>query len=416
MPRPAWLNRNVIGMTVTSLFSDMCYEMVLAILPGFLPVIHVAAAALGWIEGVSDALASFLKLAAGWYSDRIGRRKWVVAAGYLFTGSGLSLFAFAKSWPLILIGRLISWFGKGIRGSLRNAMLTESVPPEVRGKAFGFHRSGDTVGAILGPLMGVALLHVLPQHPPDLPFRTIFLLSLIPGLAAPLAFALMVRDTGSGGVPGLGLGAAIRGLPRSYYRFLIGVGVFGMGDFSPTLLVLAATTILSPGFGPLGAAETAALLYTVRNIVYAAGSFPVGALADRLNKRMLLAMGYMLGGLTAFAMAFAFVRGVTSVVALGAIFVLSGLFAAAQDTLEGAVPPEFVPEAEKGGTVYGVLGGVNGVGDLIASAMVGTVWTLISPVTAFSIAALLMLAGARLVAAARPTTGVTTTPAAPGTA
>jgi MFS family permease len=185
---PRWLNRNVWGMTITSMLSDACYEMVLAVLPGFLPVIHVAAAALGWIEGASDAFSSFLKLFSGWYSDKLGQRKWMIVLGYFFTGTGLSIFSIAITWIPILLGRIVSWFGKGIRGSLRDAMLSESVDPEVRGRAFGFHRSGDTVGAIIGPLTGVALLSFLPKafpnSGPDIPFRTIFLLSLIPGLSA----------------------------------------------------------------------------------------------------------------------------------------------------------------------------------------------------------------------------------------
>src|SRR5580693_1827310 len=151
---PSWLNRNVWGMTITSMLSDACYEMVLAVLPGFLPVIHVAAAALGWIEGASDAFSAFLKFFSGWYSDRIGRRKGLIVLGYLFTGTGLSIFTFAFSWVPILLGRIVSWFGKGIRGSLRDAMLSESVDAADRGKAFGFHRAGDTVGAIIGPLAG----------------------------------------------------------------------------------------------------------------------------------------------------------------------------------------------------------------------------------------------------------------------
>src|SRR5689334_18234614 len=151
---PAWLNRNVWGMTVTSLLSDACYEMVLAVLPGFLPIIHVSAAALGLIEGASDAFSSSLKVFAGWHSDKIGHRKRMVVLGYLFTGTGLSLFAFAYTWIPILLGRIVSWFGKGIRGSLRDAMLSESVEPAVRGRAFGFHRAGDTIGAIIGPLTG----------------------------------------------------------------------------------------------------------------------------------------------------------------------------------------------------------------------------------------------------------------------
>src|SRR3954452_6598951 len=183
---PGWLNRTVWGMTVTSLLSDACYEMVLAVLPGFLPVIGVAAAALGWIEGASDAFSSFLKLFSGYYSDKIGHRKRMVVAGYFFTGTGLSLFAVATSWVPIFGGRLISWFGKGIRGSLRDAMLSESTEPAFRGRVFGFHRAGDTVGAVLGPLAGVALLSLIPATTPDRPFRIIFLLSLIPGLLAPL--------------------------------------------------------------------------------------------------------------------------------------------------------------------------------------------------------------------------------------
>ena len=401
MAIPSWLNRNVAGMTLTSFLSDACYEMVISTLPGFLPLIGVAAAALGWIEGASDAISSFLKLGAGWYSDRIGRRKWVVVLGYLFTGSGLSLFSFAYAWPVIFLGRMVSWFGKGIRGSLRDAMLAESVSPEVRGKAFGFHRAGDTLGAIVGPLAGVALLHYLPHNVPDQPFRIVFLLSLIPGLLAPLAFLLIVRETRRAAVPGLRLWTAIRSLPRPYFRFLAGVGLFGMGDFSPTLLILAASTLLAPRYGAVRAAEIAALLYAGRNTIYALASFPVGMLADRFSKRGLLAAGYALGGFTAFLMAQAFLRGWHSVAPLAGIFVFAGLFAAAQDTLEGAIPKEYVPDEKKGGTAYGMLGAVNGFGDLIASAAVGTVWTLISPVAAFTGAALLMLAGARGVASAK---------------
>ncbi len=294
---PRWLNRNVWGMTITSLLSDACYEMVLAVLPGFLPIIHVAAAALGWIEGASDAFSSFLKLFAGHYSDKIGRRKGMIVLGYLFTGTGLSIFAAAVTWIPILLGRMVSWFGKGIRGSLRDTMLSESVDPEVRGRAFGFHRAGDTVGAIIGPLAGVALLQFLPAAPPDFPFRRIFLLSLIPGLCAPVIFALMVKETRRQPMPGKKLIASIRGLPAAFRRFLLAVGLFGSGDFSPTLLTLAAATLLRPAYGPIRAAQLAALLYVIRNVVYASASFPIGALADRMRKTPLLSGGYFVRGI-----------------------------------------------------------------------------------------------------------------------
>jgi MFS family permease len=389
---PRWLNRNVWGMTLTSLLSDACYEMVLAVLPGFLPVIHVAAAALGWIEGASDAFSSFLKLFAGWYSDKIGQRKRMIVLGYFFTGTGLSIFSVATSWVPILLGRMVSWFGKGIRGSLRDAMLSESVDADVRGKAFGFHRAGDTVGAIIGPLAGIGLLATLPNRPPDLPFRTIFLLSLIPGLSAPLIFAWIVRETRRQPRPGMKLVASIRELPGAFRKFLIAVGLFGSGDFSPTLLTLAAATLLRGAHGPVRAAELAALLYALRNAVYAGASFPIGALGDRVSKPSLLAAGYLCGAVVAGATALLFLKGAAPFAMLAAVFVTAGLFAAAQDTLEGAIPPDLTaPESR--GTVYGTLGAVNGVGDLVASALVGTLWTAVSPVAAFSAAAVLMAAG-----------------------
>ena len=394
---PRWLNRNVWGMTITSMLSDACYEMVLAVLPGFLPIIHVAAAALGWIEGASDAFSSFLKLFSGWYSDKLGHRKWMIVLGYLFTGTGLSIFSAAVTWIPILLGRIVSWFGKGIRGSLRDAMLSESVDPEVRGRAFGFHRAGDTVGAIVGPLAGVALLSSLPIAFPnanaDRPFRTIFLLSLIPGLAAPLVFALMVRETSRQPRLGMKLVASIRQLPRAFRRFLVAVGLFGSGDFSPTLLTLAAATLLRSAHGPVRAAQLAALLYVIRNVVYAGASFPIGVLADRMAKLPLLSGGYLCEAIAAGATALLFTRSSAAFPTLASVFVVSGVFAAAKDTLEGAIPPELT-DSNRLGTVYGTLGAVNGGGDLIASALTGTLWTMVSPVVAFGVAAMLMAMGA----------------------
>jgi MFS family permease len=387
-------------MTLTSMLSDACYEMVLAVLPGFLPVIHVAAAALGWIEGASDAFASFLKVFAGWYSDKIGHRKRMIVLGYLFTGTGLSLFSFAGTWIPILIGRMISWFGKGIRGSLRDAMLSESVEPEVRGRAFGFHRAGDTVGAVVGPLAGIALLSSLPARTPDIPFREIFMFSLIPGLSAPIVFALMVRETRRQARPGMKLIASIRKLPSQFRRFLTAVGLFGAGDFSPTLLTLGAATLLRPSHGAVRAAQLAALLYVIRNVVYATASFPIGALGDRVTKIPLLSAGYFCAATVAGVMAFLFTGPQGSFPILAAVFVLSGVYAAAKDTLEGAIPADLTDGKERG-TVYGTLGAVNGAGDLMASAMVGTLWTTVSPVAAFAAAAALMATGAIAVLLAR---------------
>ncbi len=394
--RPAWLNRNVIGMSVTSFCADVGYEMVLAVLPGFAAAIGVAASALGWIEGSADALASFVKLGAGWYSDLTGRRHGIVTLGYFLSGTALSMLAAAVSWPLIMGGRLIAWFGKGIRGPLRDAMLSDASRPETRGRVFGLHRAGDTTGAVLGPLLGVWLLVRLPHTCPAAPYRGIFLVSLIPGLIAVASMVFFVREKPRAPNPQMRLWKSLRNQPRPFARLLTGVGIFGLGDFSHTLLVLAAAQLLTPAHGALRASQIAALLYALRNGTYAAASFPIGVLADRMQKRTLLAAGYGMGALTGFAVAALFAGGVSSVPVLVLVFAWAGVYIGVEKSLEAALTADLVP-SEARGTAYGLLGSVNGVGDLIASALVGMLWTHISPQTAFTAAGVLMIGGAGLV-------------------
>jgi MFS family permease len=392
-----WLNRNVVGMGIVSLLSDWGHEMATAILPAFLAVIGVPAAALGAIEGVADAVSSFVKLGAGWYSDRIGRRKGICVGGYFLTGVSKALFAFAYGWPLVLVGRILGWFGRGIRGPLRDSILAESVSDDNRGKAFGFHRAGDTLGAIIGPLCAVGLLALL-QGPaggdPSAPFRTVFLLTLIPGVSSALAFGTMVQERRRAPNQGVRLWATIRSLPHAFRHWLVGVGIFGIGDFAHTLLILAATTLLEPTYGIVAAAQMAALFYVVRNVLYAGASYPIGAMSDRLGRRGILALGYVIGALTAAGFVAAFALSWRHPAYLLGLFCLAGIYIAAEDALEGAMTADLVPATESRGIAYGVLGTVNGIGDLIASVLVGALWTAVSPAVAFTYAAVAMAAGA----------------------
>jgi len=384
-------------MGLTSLLSDVSHEMATAVLPGFLTAMGISAAALGLIEGVADGVSSFVKLASGWLSDRAGRRKPIAVGGYFVTGSSTALFALAAGWPLVLFGRALGWAGRGIRSPARNAILAASIPAESRGKAFGFERAGDTVGAILGPLIAVALLaHFHPRAAnPSAPFRTIFLLTLIPGLACGIVFSLLVRDKPVPGTRAKFFSALSR-LPNSFRRFLVGVGVFGMGDFAHTLMILAATQLLLPAHGTARAAEIAALLYVGHNVIYAAASYPVGALSDRVGRRGLLTAGYLVGALAAAGLVAAFAWRLTSVAYLAVVFAVGGFYMAFEEALEGTFTADIV-EPEVRGTAYGLLGAVNGLGDVAASIVVGGLWALISPAAAFAYAALAMLAGAVLV-------------------
>ena len=395
-----WRNRNVMAMGATSFLSDASHEATTTVLPGFLAALGLPPIALGLIEGVSDAASSFVKLGSGWLGDRTGRRWSIAVFGYGLTGIMPLLLALAGSWPIVLAAKTLGWAGRGIRGPVRDAILTDSVEPAARGRAFGFHRALDTIGAVVGPAFAVVLLGALAGAvvEPVAGFRSVFFAALVPGLLALLTFALFVRDPDSRPRPVGGLFGALGTLPGGFRAFLLGVGLFGAGDYAPTMLILAATTLLTPSLGIVAAGSVAGLLYVGRNVVYALASYPIGAASDRTGRPIgLLAGGYALGVVVALGTCAAFAFRIDSPLLLGALFVGSGVLAAAQDTLEAVATAELVGATSRG-TSFGVLGTVNGLGDLVASAGVGLLWTVASPVLAFGAAAAAMASGAALVA------------------
>lgn len=390
-----WLNRTVAGAGLTSALGDFCYETTTVILPGFLAVLGIPAVALGIIEGIADAVASFTKMAAGYLADKFGHRKILVLVGYGLTPVGQALIALALGWPLILLGRIVSWFGKGLRGPLRDAIMAQAITPETRGRAFGFHRATDTIGAVAGPLLGVALLgwaQGLTWTDAAGPFRLVFWLTLVPGLLAVLAFLALVRDPEHSPNPALQFVATLRELPVRFKRYLGAVGIFGVGDFSHSLLILAATQLLTPSMGVVRAAQVAGLLYVWRNIVQVIASYPVGAAADRYGHRHILIFGYALGVATAALTVLAFTRTGGHLLILATIFSVAGLYVAVQEALESTVTAEIV-RADVLATSYGALGTVNGAAKFVSSSAVGLLWTAVSPAFGFGVAALLMAAG-----------------------
>jgi MFS family permease len=390
-----WLNRTVVGTGITSSLGDFCYETTTVILPGFLAVLGLPPAVLGTIEGVADAVASFTKMISGYIADKLGHRKLLVIVGYSLTPIGQIMIALAGGWPLILSGRIVSWFGKGLRGPLRDAIVIQAVSPETRGRAFGFHRAMDTIGAVLGPMLGVALLGWAQGgngHDTAFPFRFVLWLSVIPGLLAVLAFFTMVQDPEHSPNPALKFFHTLRGLPMRFKQYLAAVGIFGIGDFSHSLLILAATQLLTVSMGVVHAAQVAGLLYVWRNVVQVVVSFPIGALADRFGHVPVLVVGYILGVLTAVLTACAFLFHVESVALLGVIFFVAGLYVAVQEALESTVTAEMVNKDMLAMSV-GALGTVNGTAKFVSSTVVGVLWTVISPVFGFALAALLMAAG-----------------------
>ncbi|MBL8497771.1 MFS transporter [Nitrosomonas sp. JL21] len=394
-----WFNRTVAGAGITSALGDFCYETTTVILPGFLAVLGIPAAMLGFIEGVADAVASFTKMVSGYIADKLGHRKLLVLVGYGLTPVGQILIALSSGWVLILLGRVVSWFGKGLRGPLRDAIVIQAVSPATRGRAFGFHRAADTIGAVLGPLLGVALLGLAQDwHWEDTagPFRFVLWLSVIPGVLAVLAFLWLVKDPQHSPNPALKFFDTLRGLPVRFKRYLGAVGIFGIGDFSHALLILAATTLLTPSMGVVQAAQVAGLLYVWRNAVQVVVSWPVGWLADRIGHLPILVAGYFLGAVTAVSTALAFWFAVDSIEVLAGIFFIAGLYVAVQEALESTVTADIV-RAETMTMSIGALGTVNGTTKFLSSAAVGVIWTMVSPELAFALAAGFMLAGTLLI-------------------
>ena len=376
-----WLNRNVVGLGTTSLFSDLSHETATTILPVFLASIGAPPSALGIIEGTADAISSFGKMGAGYYSDKTGVRKPIAVAGYFLTGIAKASFALATSWGHVLIGRTVGWLGRGIRNPIRDAILTESTVPEAYGKTFGFERALDTGGAILGPLAAWWLITVLS-------YRQVFLLTLIPGMIATLIFAFVVKPKHRPANRELTFRASLKNLPPKFKLFLLAVGIFGLGDFAHSMLILRATEIFAAANSEK-AGELAISLYLVHNLVYGAASYPMGAIADRIGKNRILIIGYFLGVVTSVGLAFS----MSTYWYLAMVFVLGGFYIAIQDALEKAIAADFLPQDLRG-TGYGALATVNGIGDFVSSILVGVLWTAISPAAAFGYAAALMLIGA----------------------
>jgi len=384
----SWLNRTVLGVGLTSLFSDWSHETATAVLPAFLAAIGAGPAWLGAIEGIADGLSSFAKLASGHFTDRLKHRKPLAVFGYAVTALATASFAFATHAYQVLIGRATAWLGRGVRSPVRKALLAADALPGAYGRAFGFERLMDTVGAIAGPLTALWLLEQTGHS-----YKKVFLWTLLPGLVAVASFWFLVRERAIASRPKQSFLTGLRTLPLSFRRLLVGVGIFGAGDFSHSMLILYASRMLAPSHGLARAASLAVALYTLHNVFYSGSAYASGWLSDHVPQRkVVLASGYALAGVTAILLC----TGTHSLWLLAVIFVTAGLYIGTEEALEDSLTAEIVPK-EQHGMAFGTLAAVNAVGDFLSSLLVGFLWSAFSVQAAFAASAILFFAGAAFI-------------------
>ncbi len=394
------LHRNIIALGLVSLLTDFSSEMIYPLLPVFLTaVLGAGPAALGIIEGVAETTASLLKLFSGVWSDRVGRKKPLVVAGYALSTVARPLVGIATAWAHVLAIRFGDRIGKGVRTSPRDALVAASVAPDDRGRAFGLQRAMDHLGAVVGPLAAFLLMAGA-----GLSYRPVFLLSVVPGLAAVASLLFFVREP-AGAAPAHA-GGRLRdgGLPPAFRRYLLIVCVFTLGNASDAFLILRAVDAGVP-------AAYVPLLWGGFNLVKSTLSTPAGILSDRWSRKTLIVGGWLV--YAACYGAWAFARGPAWVVGL---FLAYGLFAAATEGAERAFVADFVPP-ERRGTAFGWFHLAVGISALPASVVFGIVWSRYGAAAAFGMSAgLAMVASGLLVALPAPRVTSPSGPSASGRA
>jgi MFS family permease len=360
---------------VVSLLTDASSEMIYPLLPLFLATtLGVSATFIGLIEGVAESTASLVKLASGWWSDRLGRRKAITVAGYTLSACARPLVALAGAGWHVLAIRFADRVGKGVRSAPRDALLAASTHPSSWGKAFGFHRAMDHTGAVIGPLIAAALLA---WWLTDL--RTLFALAAIPGVLAVAVLVLAVREDAPAeraSAPRVRLSLAPFS-PR--FKAVLGaVTLFTLGNSSDAFLLLKAHAVgISAAWIPL--------LWILLHVTKAVSSTPAGALSDRIGRPRLILAGWLV--YAAVYVGFALADATWQIWVLFAIY---GLFFGLTEGVEKAYVADLAP-AEHRGTAYGLYHAAVGLAALPASLLMGVVWEHVSPGAAFGLGAGLAL-------------------------
>jgi MFS family permease len=372
MPERQKLGRNVLALGTVSFFTDVASEMMYPLLPVFLAsVLGASASFIGVIEGAAESVAALLKLASGWWSDRVQSRKGLVLAGYVIASVIRPFTAATHTAAQVLGIRVTDRIGKGIRSTPRDALIAESVDPSIRGRAFGFHAAADNAGAVVGPLIAFGVLYEW-----HTPLRTVFWLTAIPGALAVLVLWIFVRDvphpvSHTGRPPMFGTD-----LPSRFWGYLAVVFVFTLGNSTDAFLLLRASQLGVP-------VALAPVLWALLNFIKSTTGTYGGGLSDRIGRKPLIIGGWLL--YAAVYLAFGVAHSAWQAWVLFAVY---GVFYGMTEGTEKAMVVDMVPSRRKG-TALGWYNLAIGIGALPASLIFGAVWDRAGAPAAFALGAAL---------------------------
>jgi len=373
------LNRNVFYLGVVSFLTDASSEMIYPLIPLFLVnVLGVNKAIIGLIEGIAESTASLLKVFSGWLSDRLNKRKALIFSGYGLSTIGKPFLALATSWTHVLAVRFVDRVGKGIRTAPRDAIIADSAAEGERGKAFGFHRSMDTLGAALGPFLAFIFLPIFLGD-----YRKIFLLSFIPALLAVLVIVFFVREKKKEGGGRTLLIFNLKMFDRDFKIFLLIITFFTLGNSSDAFIILRAENLgIRVGMIPI--------VYLLFNLVYSISATPAGIISDRIGRRKVIVAGLIVFGLVYLGFAFS-----TKAIHMWILFSIYGLYHGLTQGVLRAFASDLLPSSIRA-TGLGMFHTLTGIAVFPASLITGILWQAISPVAAFSYGAIMALLSAFL--------------------
>ncbi|MDP2755704.1 MAG: MFS transporter [Nitrospirota bacterium] len=365
--KPFGFGRNVFVAGLVSFFMDVSSEMIYPLVPLFLAnILGINKSIIGLIEGIAESTASLLKVFSGWFSDRIGNRKWLMAAGYGISTLSRPIVALATGWHHVMGSRFMDRFGKGVRTAPRDAIIAESAEKTHLGRAFGFHRSMDTMGAVVGPAIAFFLLGIFSNN-----YRIVFWLSMIPGVIAVLLIIFFISEKKKVSLPHAERPKLTLKHFDWRFKFFVAIAtIFAIGNSSDVFLILRAQqtgipTVLIP------------VVYLLFNLIYSLSAIPAGIAADRFGRKRVILLGFVLFAILYYG--FAVAKDTTAIWVLFAIY---GLFMGLTEGIQKAFLATIIPSDFKA-TAFGVYNTAVGLAMFPASFIGGWLWDHVSPSATF---------------------------------